>query len=306
MIEFYNKKEKEEKVEKINEFATGCWVHSVNPSKEEINFLINKLKILETSITDGLDIHENPRFEIDDKKAYIYLTSPTEKITQEPDSSFLIVYAKDFFLTLAKSNLEIFDRILSPKTNFSKFTKARNLVKILFLISRMYEESIHKILKEAKSDRKDLSKLKNHDIEKLINYEEKLNAYISSFGATIKVYSRILRDKSVKFLKTDEEKIEDLIIDLNETLDLCKQTSKMISNTRDYYSTKLSNDLNKTVSLLTLATIFISIPTLITSFYGMNIELPFQKDPNILLIVGGLSIGIYLFLILLLKKLKII
>jgi magnesium transporter len=209
-------------------------------------------------------------------------------------------------MTVAKNPLEIFDKILNSKTKFSTFSKSKNLTKILFLISRLFETAVHKILKETKTNRAQLDKLKNRDIEKLINQEDQLNTYIASFGGIISVYSRILRDKSVKFLKKDEEIVEDLIIDLNETFNLCKQTLKTISNMRTFYSTKLSNDLNKTVSLLTLVTIFISIPTLLTSFYGMNVSLPLQDSSNIIPILGGITLGIFAVFALILKKKNII
>ncbi len=306
MIDYYYKKKKEDKIEKIDNFVEGSWVNVVNPSKEEIDFLVKKFNLSEPNFIDGLDIHENPRFEIDDKKAYIYLNCPTNKIKHEYDSSFLIVYSKDSFITIAKNSLEIFDRILNSKTKFSAFSNSKNMTKILFLISRLFETSVHKILKDTKTNRAQLDKLKNRDIEKLINYEDQLNNYIASFGGITSVYSRVLRDKSVKFLKKDEEIVEDLIIDLNETLNLCKQTLKTISNMRNYYSTKLSNDLNKTVSLLTLVTIFISIPTLLTSFYGMNVNLPLQNSANILPVLGGIVLAIFVVFGLILKRKKII
>lgn len=288
MIEYYYKKKSADQIEKIKDYVKGSWINVVNPSKEEIEFIVNNFKISEPNLIDGLDIHENPRFEIEDKKQYIYLTAPTSKIKQEYDSSFLVVYAKDYFMTVSRHSLEIFDKILKSKIQFEKFDNSRNIVKILFVLSRMFERSVHKILKETKENRADLSRLKTQDIERLINHEDKLNNYITSFGATIGTYQRILRDRSIKFIRKDEEVIKDLIIDLNETLNLCKQTLKTISNMRNYYSTKLSNDLNKTVKVLTMATIFLSIPTLLSSIYGMNVSLPFQSSffllPSLLLI----------------------
>ena len=142
MIEYYYKKKQEDKIEKIENFVRGSWVNVVNPSKEEIDFLIKKFDLSEPNFIDGLDIHENPRFEIEDKKAYIYLNCPTNKIKHEYDSSFLIIYSKDSFITFAKNSLEIFDKILSSKTKFSAFSNSKNTTKILFLISRLFETSV--------------------------------------------------------------------------------------------------------------------------------------------------------------------
>jgi magnesium transporter len=306
MIEYYYKKKTKSEIEKIKDFVKGSWINVVNPSKEEMDFLVEKFNVHEANLIDGLDIHENPRFEIEDKKTYIYLTAPTSKITQEYDSSFLVVYAKDYFMTVSRYSLEIFDKILKSKIQFEKFSNSKNIVKILFSLSRMFERSVHKILKETKDDKADLSKLKNRDIEKLITNEDKLNQYITSFGTTIGTYQRILRDKSIQFMKKDEEVIEDLIIDLNETLNLCKQTLRTISNMRNYYSTKLSNDLNKTVTVLTLVTIFLSIPTLISSIYGMNIPLPMQSSNSAILILAAIALVICGGFLIVLRRKKII
>jgi magnesium transporter len=306
MIEYYYKKKSKEQIEKISSFKKGCWINVTNPSKEEIEFIVENFKISSPNLIDGLDIHENPRFEVEGNKSYIYLTAPTNKIKQEYDSSFLVVYAKDFFMTVSRYSLEIFEKILNSRVQFEKFNNSKNIVKILFVLSRMFEHSVHGILKNTKVNKTDLSKLKNSDIERLIHDEDKLNNYITSFGTIIQTYQRILRDKTIILIKKDEEIIEDLIIDLNETLNLCKQTLKTISNMRNYYSTKISNDLNKTVTLLTLVTIFISIPTLISSIYGMNIKLPGQNLSHIIYLLGGITLficGIFAFF---LKRKKII
>jgi len=67
MIEYYYKKKKEDKVEKIESFKDGCWVNVTNPNNEEIKYLVEKFKLSEANLLDGLDIHENPRFEIEEK-----------------------------------------------------------------------------------------------------------------------------------------------------------------------------------------------------------------------------------------------
>ncbi|MFA5953478.1 MAG: magnesium transporter CorA family protein [Candidatus Pacearchaeota archaeon] len=306
MIEYFKKIKDEERIKKIESFEEGCWVNVTNPSDEEIEFLVKEFSLSKSNLIDGLDIHENPRFEIDNKKTYIYLTTPTENISQEYDSSFLIIYGKNHFITFSKTSLEIFERILNEKSRFMSFLISKNLVKVLNLVSKLFEESIQKIRKEIRKNRNKLSQLKTKDIEDLINYEDKLNEYISVFEANISTYKRILRDKSLHFLKKDEQNLEDAIIDLNQTLNLCKQTLKSISNARTYYSTKLSNDLNKTVTALTIVTIFISIPTLIASIYGMNISLPFQDGKYTFVGLMLLILAIVGTLFLVLKKARLI
>lgn len=306
MIEYYAMLKNNEIVQKINSFKVGAWVKVTNPTDEEIEILVKKYDLDKENILNGLDIYETPRFELEDNMAYIYLATPTDKIKHEHVSSFLVVYTKSALITISKNNLEIFDKILSQKRTYKMFSPSRNLLRILFYISRLLEGSVRGIMKEIKANKGDLSRLKNENIARLIVYEDKLNHYISSFGGAISNYQRILRHKTFKFPKKDQELIEDLIIDLNETLNLSKQTLKTITNMRDYYSTKLSNDLNKTVTFLTAFTVFLSIPTLISGVYGMNVLLPMQSSPNIMFLLGGLILGIWGTMFLILKLAKLI
>jgi magnesium transporter len=306
MIKYFLKKKNEKQFTEVKEYSSGCWIKTINPANNEIDFLVKKFNLSKSNLIDGLDIHENPRFEIENKKAYIFLNAPTENISSEYDSSFLIIYSKDLFITISKSPLEVIEKLLDTKSTLDKFSFSRLLLKLLFLLSRTFELSVRGILRSTKKNKKDLSKLTDKDIVRLIKEEDKLNQYISSFGAIIQTYNRVLRDKTIKLFKKDEEILEDLIIDLNETLTLCGDTLKSISNMRSYYSTKLSNDLNKKVTLLTIFTIFLTTPTLIAGIYGMNVILPLQTSPNILILLGGIVLGIWILMFTILKMSKII
>ena len=85
MIEYYYKNKFEDKIEKIQNFTKGCWINIVNPTKDEIELAVKKFDISEANLYDGLDIHENSRFEIEGNKTYIYLNAPTNKIKHEYD-----------------------------------------------------------------------------------------------------------------------------------------------------------------------------------------------------------------------------
>lgn len=305
MIEYYTRTKKGE-LKKTDEFSNGCWVNVINPNEEEIEFLLNKFNLKKEDIIDGLDIHESPRFEVEDSKIYIFLSVPTEKILQEDMSSFLVVHSKNYLITISKHSLEVFEQIIERYQKLKRFSSSRNLVRILFFISKAFDTSVHKIIREIRLNKKDLNKLDNKDIAKLIDYENRLNNYISAFGEIIQNYNKILRTNLIKFPQKDEAKLEDLINDLNETFKLCKSTLRIITNMRDYYSTKLSTDLNKTVTVLTTFTIFLTIPILFASIYGMNIPLPLQNSPHILSILGGITVSIWILMFFVLRYLKLV
>ncbi|MCD6471474.1 hypothetical protein J7K86_03030, partial [bacterium] len=152
--------------------------------------------------------------------------------------------------------------------------KLKCLIKLFFLINQEYETTTIETVKLVNSKRMKSEALTEKDISDLLGEEEFLNELVSSFYYTRLVYERII--KRLQFFEEDKEIIEDLIIETEQSLNLCKISLKNISNIRDYYMISLSNKLNKIIAILTIFTIFLEVPAVISGIYGMNVKLPFQ------------------------------
>ena len=305
MIEYLIKLNQKQELQKIQKYKPNCWINVNNPSKQEIDFLVENFNLEKDLILDGLDIHEIPRIEEENNKAYIYLTIPTTKITNEYTSSFLIIISKNILITISNSELEIIDKIKNFK-NFLTNKKTRSLLQILLFLSNSFSVKIRNILKEVKKDRRNIKNLNDKDILDLVIQEDILNDYLASFSPLIHMHAMMLKLKSIKFIEDEKEVIEDLIVDLNQTLMSCKSALKTISNMRDYYQTTISNNLNKILKILTIFTVFLTIPAVIGGIYGMNIQLPAQNTKNIFWVLSGLTIGIWGITLILFKKSRIL
>lgn len=303
MIEYYKKVNSE--LKKLNELTKSSWVKVVNPEEEEVQFLIDNFGLDKDSLLDGLDQNEVPRVEDEGKLVYIYLRVPTSVVQNESTSSFLVVLSKGNIITVSRYDLEILEKLGSSKL-FNTNNKERSLLQLLFYVFRAYSINVRRILKEVKSDRRNIRKLREKDILDLVLQEDILNDYLSSFSPLIDMYNKILKIRSLKFKEDERDFIEDLVVDLDQTFNTCKTSLKTISNMRDYYSTTLTNNLNRVITVLTVFTIFLTIPTLISSIYGMNIPLPMQDSPSIFLLLTGITILIWLIVFVGFKKWKII
>jgi magnesium transporter len=60
----------------------------------------------------------------------------------------------------------------------------------------------------------------------------------------------------------------------------------------DAYASMVSNNLNTVMKILAVATIILSIPTVMTSIYGMNVPLPGQESGWAFGSIIGLSLVI--------------
>ena len=76
----------------------------------------------------------------------------------------------------------------------------------------------------------------------------------------------------------DEDILEDAIIENRQAIEMSKTYSDILTSTMDAYSSIISNNLNGVMKVLTSLTILISVPTLIASIWGMNVELPFEAN----------------------------
>jgi magnesium transporter len=76
---------------------------------------------------------------------------------------------------------------------------------------------------------------------------------------------------------------------MRQSEDVCRVNIKSIRSLRDSYHIIFTNDVNRTIKLLTALTIIFSIPTIIASLYGMNVALPLQAKPYAFALILGFT-----------------
>lgn len=277
------------------------WVKVVDPSEEEIEKLVGDFNLDKDSIIDGLDIYESPRIDNFAGKTYVFLRVPESGYDQYTVTLLLILDGSKIF-SVSKKDLDLFSK-LDRKKSFSLNSPVKSLLGILSYISHLYNQNVRKIIKDTKREKRNLSRLKNKDLLDLVSREDKLNEFLYSFVPLIGLEKQIIKMKNIKLTKKEEEFLEDLIVDLDQAYTNCRTTLKTISNMRAYYSGAMSNNINKVITLLTVFTIFLTVPTLISSIYGMNIHLPYQESPRLLYFLSGIVLVVYSGLIYYLRRL---
>ena len=91
----------------------------------------------------------------------------------------------------------------------------------------------------------------------------------------------------------DPDLVEDVEIELRQAQDTARIYSDILSGTMDAFASVISNNLNIVMKFLATITIVMSIPTMVSSFYGMNVlssSMPFATNPYGFAIVIVLSV----------------
>lgn len=291
MINYY-KNIKGKGIQQIQNYSENGWIKVVSPTTEETEFLERKFHLETDLIQDALDPNELPRIEKEGENVYIYLRIPKSNPLDGLPITLSIILTPKNIITISTREMRLYETLENSGT-LNVADAEEFLVITLHYIFEKYNGNVRKILKDVKKNRINMSRLRNKDILNLVLQEDILNDYISSLFPMISMYHKILKLNILKLDSKEKETIEDLIEDLNQTFDTCKSVKQTITNMRDYYSTTISSRMNDSITILTIFTVFLTIPAVLSSIYGMNIKLPFQESPFAFLYFIGIVVVIW-------------
>ena len=121
--------------------------------------------------------------------------------------------------------------------------------------------------------------MKNKELLKLLNLEKSLVYFTTSLKSNELVMEKTMRGKIIKLYDDDEDILEDAITENRQAIEMANIYRDILNGTMDAYASIISNNLNGVMKTLTAITIVLAVPTMISSFWGMNVKLPFENNP---------------------------
>ena len=287
LLKIYNTDIETDKTEEIKEFKKGSWINLVNPSENEIKKVCENINIQEDFIRDALDYEEKARIDQEEDDNTILFVVDVPIVEKSDDNDIyttmplgMIVVRDDFFVTISLKKNKIIDDFEKKKIkNFQTYKKTRFIFQILYLNSSYYLDYLKKINKETEIAEYILkNSMKNKELLKLLSLEKGLVYFTTSLKSNELVMEKTMRGKIVKLYEEDEEILEDAIIENRQAIEMAQIYRDILNGTMDAYASIISNNLNGVMKFLTSITIILAVPTMISSFWGMNVELPFQHN----------------------------
>lgn len=287
LLKIYNTDMETDKTEEIKEFKKGSWINLVNPSENEIKKVCENINLDEDLIRDALDYEEKARIdqEEEDNTTLFIIDVPMIEKNEESDMYTtmplgMIVVRDDFFVTVSLKKNKIIEDFEKKKIkNFQTYKKTRFIFQIFYLNSSYYLTYLKQINKETEIAEYILkNSMKNKELLKLLSLEKGLVYFTTSLKSNELVMEKTMRGKIVKLYEEDEEILEDAIIENRQAIEMSQIYRDILNGTMDAYASIISNNLNGVMKFLTSITIILAVPTMISSFWGMNVELPFQHS----------------------------
>lgn len=279
----------------------GAWVCVEHPTKDEVDELVDKFNLDAGHVSDALDLEEMPRMEREGDTLYIFLRyAYVEDDLDLSTAPLLIIISPKALITVAMYSTPRLQRFTSGKISFSTTQKTKLLLQILSQIVDQYDVYINNISKRIKAIRTRLRthEVVNQDFIDFVTIEDELNEFLSGLQPMSAMLHRLLVAKHMPLYEQDEDIVEDLTLATEQSIEACRSHIKSIASIRDAHATIASNNLNRTMKILTGATVLITLPNVIFGMYGMNVPLPFQKEPLaygvIIIITIILVVGVYM------------
>ena len=300
MLKIYNTDIETNEFRELKEFKKGSWINLVNPSENEIKKVCESVQIQEDFIRDALDFEEKARIdhEEDDDTTLFVVDVPITENGEEGEVIYstlplgMIVVRDDFFITVSLRKNKIIESFEKRKIkNFQTYKKTRFIFQILYLNSSFYLSYLKQINKETEVAEYILkNSMKNKELLKMLTLEKGLVYFTTSLKSNELVMEKALRGKIIKLYDEDEEILEDAITENRQAIEMAQIYNNILNGTMDAYASIISNNMNGVMKTLTSITIILAVPTMISSFWGMNVNLPLQNDSLGFIVMISISI----------------
>lgn len=298
----------------IDNLEKHCWVNMINPDREELEYVSATLGIEKDFLLSALDEEESSRIEVEDNNQI--LTIIDIPVAEEEDGAVMystmplgiIVTADNIITVCLKENSIISEfengRVRGMITNF----KGRFIFQLLYRISVRYLQYLKQIDKISQDVERQLRKsMKNQELIQLLDLEKSLVYFSTSLKANESTIKKLSRGRIIKLYEEDEDLLEDVLVELSQAIEMCNIYSSILSGTMDAFASIISNNLNIVMKYLASITIIMAVPTMIASFYGMNVgSIPLATAPYAFWIVVGVSVVATALAAFILKKGKML
>lgn len=272
---------------KTDTIVDDVWINMVNPTPDEIDCVQNALGLDREAITSALDDEEGSRTEVTPDYTLILVDAPTrewrngrEEFATYPLS---ITVTDTAIVTVSLVEMFALSNITASKNKtintINVANRPRFVLQILFRIAVNYQADLKYIeIKRMAIEESIRKATRRDDLFELHELESNLVYFKTSLAVNSSVVDRMSRQSRFVSSEEDRDLMDDVKIEMDQALEMTATYSQIIKGTRQLVESDINNSLATVMKLLTIVTLIISLPTMVSSFFGMNVPLPLQDS----------------------------
>ena len=292
----------------IDQAEGANWINVTPPFQQiEADTLSQTLNIPPDFLTDTLDIEERARYEIEDGVRLMILKTPVENKSVNESDAFYVTIPISIIITERNQVITVnsFENVAIRRflNTFAKRHPERPNMMVLKVFEKVVMDFME-VLKEINHRRNIVEQKlydsnRNEELLSLMRVQKSLVYFVTALRSNELLLMKMER---TNFLNCDEEEREflaDLIVEFSQALEMADTYTNILVSTLDAFASIINNNMNLVMKRLTSITILISLPTLIASFFGMNVTIPFSEGahsfylPIILSILVSVVVSFY-------------
>ena len=304
MVKFYRTDDK--LIHELDTLQGGTWIQMVNPSVAEGQMVADELNVDIEDVLAALDEEESSRIELQDGYTLILVDIPSIETRHDKESYTTIplgiILTDDEIVTVCTEDTPVLQVFLNNRVKeFSTKKKMRFVYQILYRISVLYQNDLRIIDKmRTEIEERVGEDTEEDDLIALHELESTLVYFATSLRANGVVLERLTRYKRL---------LGDVIVENKQAIEMTGIYRDIINGTRELMSTVIDNRLNNVMKMLTIITLIMAIPTVISGIYGMNVSskwVPLATTAHGFMIICGVMVIICVLILILLKKKRIL
>lgn len=268
----------------IEKPEAGSWVNVLPPLKtEEFNELSESLDIPIDFLKDSLDIDERSRYEIDDNVKLVVIKTPTENNSfNESDAYYItipicIILTHNQIVTVNSFENEAIKKFLNSFQNRHPDKKNMMVLKIFEKVTTNFQEYLKEINQRQNAlEQKLYAANRNEELLQLMRIQKSFVYFITALRSNELLMMKIRRTNILQLNEDEIDFLDDLIVETSQALEMANTYTNILNSTLDAFASIISNNQNEVLKRLSTLTIFLSVPVLIASIYGMNVPIPYK------------------------------
>ena len=289
----------------LKTLENGAWINIVDPTPYELKVVGNLTEVEPDFLRSALDDEERSHIDIEDNSVMILTNVPVLREEGGYDTLPLaIIVTEEYIITVCLEETPVLSYFNEKNARFFRtFKKTRFLFQILYRSATFYLTYLRQISKQSDEIEGNLRhSMRNQEILKLLELQKALtffNASLRSNGAVLDKLMRLRTNSNMhpmlKYYEEDEDLLEDVIIENKQAKEMVEMYSKILARLADTFSSIISNNLNQVMKFLAAVTILLAIPTVISSFFGMNVPVPMEESTrafSYIFVISGALVGI--------------
>ena len=278
-------------------WAPNCWVNVECPDHDDFQFLTRELNVPESFLEDIADTDERPRTETEGNWLLTILRIPMQ--SSNPQIPFItvpigIITNNDIIVSVCYHQTELLPDFIqhTRRKNICVNNKLELILRLIYSSAVWFLKYLKQINNEVANAEKELEKsIRNEDLLRLMKLQKPLVYFDTSIRGNEVLIGRL---KNI-FQNTgmlDMELLDDAIIELRQAYNTVNIYSDILTGTMDAFASIISNNVNDIMKRMTSLSITLMIPTVIASFYGMNVDIHLESFPHAFLFSVLLSAAI--------------